>query len=609
MCGLAAFFQPGRRFADDLLQGVSEDLYHRGPDSAGIENEAGLALVFRRLSILDPTPAADQPMRSADGVHTLIFNGEIYNYRQLRQALLDANVVLRTDGDTEAVLEGYRLWGQGVLDRLEGMYAFVLVDRRRRRALIARDPLGIKPLYAVRRGPLLAVASEMRPLLRVVPAKPDEDALAELLTFGWAAGAQSNLVGIERIPGGTAIEVPLDGGATQSRCFFDILSTLEPAEDGAEELLESVPESVEQSITAHLASDVGYTAQLSGGVDSSLVAAIAAKHAERSLVTYGVQLENAAYDEGEFRQMVVDRYNLDHKEIALTGRDFASALPDAVHHMEGPVPHGGCVMLKLLCREARTQSKVVLTGEGADEMFGGYLRYAIWRRLKWQERAARILPQGLLPPIWPFLNIRRVGRRDAAVFSPVYHDLASMHRLFPELIPSVDARRGVSRRFRDFRDRLFAVDQTAYLESLLVRQDKMSMSESVEARVPFVHLPLLKQVNRLSRHSRVPGGITKPILKRMADEYLPHDLVHRRKVGLRLPYDYWIADVNALGRYLPLLTESGCHLANYAAPGTLAAVVDAFRRGQRAGLPALFWLINVELWLRDVSKTPAPAAT
>ena len=164
-----------------------------------------------------------------------------------------------------------------------------------------------------------------------------------------------------------------------------------------------------------LASDVGYTAQLSGGVDSGLVAAIAAKHAERSLVTYGVQLEDAAYDEGEYRKMVVDRYNLDHKEIALTGRDFASALPDAVHHMEGPVPHGGLRHAKTVV-PGSTQSKVVLTGEGADEMFGGYLRYAIWRRLKWQERAARILPQGLLPPIWPFLNIRRVGRR-AAVFS------------------------------------------------------------------------------------------------------------------------------------------------------------------------------------------------
>ena len=606
MCGLAALFEPGRRFHDELLGGISNDLYHRGPDSAGIANEPGYALIFRRLSILDPTPVADQPMDSSDGSCTLIFNGEIYNYGELRSALRDANVDLKTNGDTEAILEGYRLWGQDILQRLEGMYAFVLIDRREGYALIARDPLGIKPLYAARRGGLFAVASEMRPLLRLVPAKPDDAALAELLTFGWAAGAQSNLDGIERIPGGTVLHVPLGGGAPRERKFFDMLSTLHPENDSPDEVLEEAQAALESSIKAHLASDVGYTAQLSGGVDSSLVAAITANNTSKSLASYGVKLEDAAYDEGEYRQMVVDQYGLEHREIALSGLDFADALPSAVRHMEGPVPHGGCVMLKLLCREARAKSKVILTGEGADEMFGGYLRYAIWPRLKWQEKVAQIVPPTRLPPMWPFLNIRRIGRRDAAVFASVYHDLETMHRTFPGLVPNLAAREGVSRRFQDFRDRLFAVDQTAYLESLLVRQDKMSMSESVEARVPFVHLPLLKVVNRLPRDIRAPGGITKPLLKKIADKLLPAELVHRRKVGLRLPYEDWIADDGALGRYLPLLTEPSCRLAQYSAPGALSDAVESFRRGQRVGIPSLFGLINVELWLRGLSEIPEP---
>ena len=610
MCGFAALFEPDRTFAADLLQGMDSDLYHRGPDSGGVASEPGFALVFRRLAILDPTPLADQPMSDAEGRCTLVFNGEIYNYRDLRKRLQDAGIKLRTDGDTEAILEGYRLWGDDVLERLEGMYAFALVDRNRGIALIARDPLGIKPLYALRRGALFAVASEMRPLYRVLSPRPDEAALAELLTFGWAAGGLSNVKGIERVPGGTVFRVPLAGGSVHERRFFDPLDTLQPDEDaGSAGENDAASDELEKSVVAHLASDVGYTAQLSGGVDSSLVAAIAAGHTNRSLTTYGVQLDDPAYDEGVYREMVAAQYQLDHIEVRLDGVAFADAMTPAVRHMEGPVPHGGCVTLMLLCRESRKRSKVVLTGEGADEMFGGYLRYALWPKLRWQERIGRFVSADWLPPVWPFLGTRRFGNRDAAVYSSVYHDFGAMQQIFPGLVPRQAAREAASQRFSDFRDRLFAVDQTAYLESLLVRQDKMSMAESVEARVPYVHLPLLKVVNRLPRDVRAPGGVTKPVLKRIADRFLPPDLVHRRKVGLRLPYDNWLADNSALGRYLDLLTAPDCRLQSYAMPGALRRTVDAFRAGRRDGLPSLFWLVNVELWLRSLSARPQMGAT
>ena len=239
--------------------------------SGGLINEPGVALVFRRLSILDPTPRSDQPMTDASGQVTLIFNGEIYNFRELRAQLEAVGVRFRTTGDTEVILQGYLTWGEAVLDRLEGMYAFILLDRRAGEVLAARDPFGIKPLYLLRKDALIGLASEMRPLARMTPPEPDPVALAELLTFGWAAGNISNLKYIERIPGGTLLRISLADGTIQRRRFCDPLETfgdetpLSPAD-----AVERAHDALRRSIEAHLASDVGYTVQLSGGVDFKL---------------------------------------------------------------------------------------------------------------------------------------------------------------------------------------------------------------------------------------------------------------------------------------------------------------------------------------------------
>ncbi len=187
---------------------------------AGVRSWPGAALVFRRLAIIDTRAVSDQPMASADGRQTLVFNGEIYNFKDLRRELISAGVKLRTEGDSEVILEGYRHWGQGVVDRLEGMFAFVIVDHDKGIAFAARDPFGIKPLYLLRHGTLVGLASEMRPFARLVPPEPDPDALAELLVFGWAAGSLSNLKHIERLPGGTALEIPLTGGSIKRRRFL-----------------------------------------------------------------------------------------------------------------------------------------------------------------------------------------------------------------------------------------------------------------------------------------------------------------------------------------------------------------------------------------------------
>lgn len=599
MCGIAALAQPGRRFDPDLLKRIDTALFHRGPDSGGVVSEEGCALVFRRLAIMDPEPSSDQPMSDADGQISMVFNGEIYNFQTLRVELESQGIQFRTKGDSEVVLNGYRHWGEAVFDRLEGMYAVSILDRRDGKLLAARDPLGIKPLYAARKGDLHAFASEVKALTPIVGASVDEQALPELLTFLWAAGTLSNYKGIERVPGGTLVSVDLKTGERRDRRFSDPLETLSQARTATEE---DAHQAVIASLNAHLMSDVGYSLQLSGGVDSSLIAALAAKAAGTVLDSYAVQIDDPALDEGQYRKPVVEQYGLNHRECAISGQEFAALLPQAVAAMEGPVPHGGCVTLLGLCREIRKDHKVVLTGEGADEMFGGYFRYSIWKKLARQEAIDRAWPSFLpLPDIWPLKGLKRLHGRDFAAYAAMYENLSAMAALFPDLLPAPPgAREAASARFKDFRDRLFAVDQSAYLESLLVRQDKMSMAQSVEARVPFVHTPLLNVVNALPDELRVPGQETKPVLKRLAEKHLPHDLIHRRKVGLLLPYKRWAADENGLGRYLSDLTDPNGRLRTYADAKKLDKAVADFQAGQTEALPRIFALINMEVWLRSV---------
>ncbi len=604
MCGFVALFEDGRRFSPALLEAMESDIFHRGPDSGGILDEPGAAMVFRRLAILDPEAKADQPMTDRTGRCTLVFNGEIYNYRALRAALEQAGVTLRTDGDTEAILEGYLAWGEAIVESLEGMFAFVLLDRVEGKVVAARDPFGIKPLYVMRRGGLTAFASEMRPFARLGPLAPDPNALAELITFRFAAGRLSNLAGIEKLPGGTVATLSLADGRLSERRFADPLDSLAPDPSMRRaEAVEQAEAAVRTSVVDHLQSDVGYTVQLSGGVDSSLVAALAAATAEAPVTTFGVKLDDDRYDEGPYRQQVVEHLSLRHHEVQLSAGDFANALPRAVAHMEGPVPHYGCVMLMLLCDRIRETSKVVLTGEGADEMFGGYKRYALWQALRRKGRLARWVPPGLWPYLQRYREIERYAGRDPAIFGAVYHDFLALNRLFPDLAPEPGAREQASARFNDFRSRMFAADQTAYLESLLMRQDKMAMAASVEARVPFTHLPLARIANRIPHDLRAPGGDTKPILKTIAERYLPSEIIHRRKVGLNLPLDQWAADTKGLGRYIDLIVANDSRLAEFADRKRLTTLVDDFRQGRPVapnGRPPIPHLINLELWLRSI---------
>ena len=612
MCGFAAFFESDRTFSPALLDAVDDDLFHRGPDSGHRYGAPGAAMVFRRLAILDPDARSDQPFHDRTGRYVLVFNGEIYNFKALARELKEGGVRLKTSGDTEVIAEGFAQWGEALFDKLEGMFALVIFDTQTKRITAARDPLGIKPLYITRAGNLFAAASEMRPLRRLLgKTEVDPAALAELLVFRFAAGKLSNLRGIEMLAPGAVATFSIANGDYKERRFADLLDTLQPDPSiDQPHALALAEDGLTQSLHDHLQSDVGFSIQLSGGVDSSLVLALASEKVGRRLDSYSIRLDDPRVDESRFREPVVARYQPNHMEVDLDGHDFADALPRANHYMEGPTPHLGCVMLMLLCEQIQQRHKVVLTGEGADEFFGGYDRYRQWRTLARHGTIGKLVPKALWPLIPRYRYLQRFSYFDASLIASVLIDLPALFELFPGLVPAPGARGEAAGRFRDFRDRMLAVDQTAYLGSLLMRQDKMAMAASVEARVPFAHMPLARALNRVPNPIRIPGGETKPLLKSIARKWLPGEVVDRRKVGLTLPIADWLGDDAGLGRYLAFLTDTDCRLAAYGEPGALARMVEAFRiEPVSVNAALLTHLVNVELWLRTLDEDlPRPVA-
>jgi asparagine synthase (glutamine-hydrolysing) len=369
----------------------------------------------------------------------------------------------------------------------------------------------------------------MRPLCRFVPVSVDPQALSELLTFRFAAAPRSNLSGIERVPPGTHLHWKPDGSRAVAT-FRRGIDTLDPTwAPSLEEAVEVTHDALVRSVRDHMQSDVGFALQLSGGIDSALIAAIAAKESGTRLASYGILLEDKKYDESPYRAAIVETYGLDHTEVPVTGRMFADALPAANAAMEGPTPHLGCVALMLLCREIAKRHKVVLTGEGADELFGGYYRYQIWPELARRDRLGRLAPPWFWRATRRWAHLASLSRAgDGALLGAVFHDVDATLRLFPGLPFTGGSRTAVARAFPDFRHRMLATDQTAYLESLLLRQDKMSMASSVEARVPFTHLPLwARPFNRISLDLRMPEGRPSRCLKPLLARYLPSRHVDR----------------------------------------------------------------------------------
>lgn len=545
MCGIvgvidAAVAEPAALL--DLLEGV---ILPRGPDSSGRHLEAGVAMGMRRLSVIDPAHG-DQPFFSLEGRAVIFQNGEIYNHRTLRAELEQTGYAFRTTSDTEVIAQGYAAWGlDGLLARLDGMYAIAILDRRHGELHLARDRFGEKPLYYTHCDGVsgrFAYASDLRALAALPWVAPDLDALSlqRYLALHYVPGERTILRAVRRVlPGETLTFALADGGLRRRTYYRPPLGCGRPTSD------DELAQALEVAVKSRLVSDKPLGVFLSGGLDSSIVAALAARHMP-AVATFSMGFDSAAHDESAYAAQLARHIGSTHHHFRFDGEAFATLLPEVAAALDEPLGDQAMLPLFWLCREAKKQVTVVLAGEGADELFGGYGYYAPYApsprlidRLKGLLRGRRPgqLPSRLLDnptPITPsgFPLLTDQGDRARLLGIPEGDDEWE-HGLLAWLD-------GASTPLQ----RATAADVGTWLaDDLLVKFDRMAMAHSLEGRAPFLQPELAELgLTRLPDRQRMAGGVSKVALRRVAARWLPAEIGARRKQGFVLPVGRWVTE-------------------------------------------------------------------
>jgi asparagine synthase (glutamine-hydrolysing) len=625
MCGIAGIVVPDGLGADEraCLLPMRDVITHRGPDDAGLYVDGHAGLVHRRLSIVD-LAAGHQPLASEDGRAWIVFNGEIYNHADLRPVLEAAGHRYKTRSDTETIVHGYEQWGDACVERFRGMFAFAVWDAARQRLLLARDRLGIKPLYwALAKGRLL-FGSEIKSILAsgLVAAEPNEGAVPELLSTRYLSGTETLFKGIHRLlPGHLLV---FERGTVTTKMWWDVpVGKDNAAVQGLSdrEAVEQFGAKLEDAVRSRLMADVPLGMFLSGGLDSSAIAALMAGMIDRPIRTFSVAFKERAFSELDYARQVSRAINADAHEIVIDDRDFFGALPSLLWHEDEPIAHPSSVPLYFVSRLASEHVKVVLTGEGSDELLAGYAKYprtlvnwragALWSAApdavrqfvsnavvpRLPERAARYARRSFLalprtPEAMFFDNFAGIGLgRQASLMSARINATAGSAYVASRAY--FDAPNGHSTML----DRLLYADLKTYLVELLMKQDQMSMAASIESRVPFLDHHLVEFAAALPPRMKLRGLTTKWILRQAVGRLLPREILTRRKMGFPVPFGMWMRGPWA-DTARDVLLDRRTRQRGVIDPSGTAALIDAHQAGTVQGGDAIWGLLNLELWYR-----------
>ena len=592
MCGISGFVDPGGDSSRERLKSVAAcmagTLTHRGPDDGGtwVDEDLRLGFGHRRLAVVDLSSDGHQPMSSADGRYVLNFNGEIYNHKALRDELASAGVVFRGSSDTEVLVEAIARWGaRSALDRVNGMFAFAVLDRRERRLVLARDRMGEKPLYYGWVGHTLMFASELKSL-RVHPdfsAVVDPEAVILLLRLGYIPAPFSIYRGISKLPAGTFLDVALDRAdrsTTRPQAYWSVEHAARHGLDnplpGSDlEVTDHVNDLLASSVGLRMVADVPVGAFLSGGIDSSLIVSLMQQQARGSVRTFSIGFEEAAFDEAPHARAVAHHLGTDHTEMYVTAREAQAVIPELPGLYDEPFADSSQIPTYLVARLARRDVTVTLSGDGGDELFAGYDRFVFHRGMG--RRLASVPPlmrrplaralAGVPPERWnalfgrygrllpPSLRQRRPGERLhklARVLSldtreEVYLSMVSLWQQPASVVrggaepPTLltDPSRWLD--VGDFTERLLHLDMATYLpEDLLTKVDRATMAVSLEARVPFLDHRVVELAWRVPLNMKVRDGRGKWLLRQVLSRYVPPELFERPKMGFAVPVGDWL---------------------------------------------------------------------
>lgn len=597
MCGFVAQISKQAQEPDKkMISKMAEDIHHRGPDDTGFYYDDWFGLGFKRLSIIDLSKAAHQPMFDENKRFVIVYNGEIYNFKDIRQELLKEGYNFISSSDTEVVLKSYMAWGPGCLSKFVGMFAFLIVDLLNDKVFAARDQLGIKPLYFYHDKKNVLLASEIKCFRHYLRFGVNDSALYEQFIYRYVSGRQTIYKDIYRLLPGTYLEINKHGDISEVK-YYDVTDSLLNSERLKIDQ-DVIEEELKKSIYAHTQSDVGYNIQLSGGLDSSYITGVLSKDYNQTLNTYSVELKEEKCDEGPYQAYVSNKFNVNHHGFLLDGKDLADNLQKATWHFDFPIVHSPSTFLMLLCKHSRDNSKVILTGEGADELFGGYSRYNIpfSRRFSFLLKRLGVRPE-IFPNFWKFGSLKFLLSQDIGMDEQILFSKEAMLKMLRMVDQNTSYRRQVADKFQDLLRKIIASDQTSYLCALFERQDKMAMAMSVETRVPFCTYQLFDLINNTNFNDKI-NPEPKIILKKISEKYFKSDFIYRRKIGFILPFASWLRDRKQLGRYLDLLTDNAFKQRGFYDVASVQRAIKEHLQQARDNSRYLINLIQFEIWHR-----------
>jgi asparagine synthase (glutamine-hydrolysing) len=631
MCGICGKlnFDRDARVDPGVLERMLDSLRHRGPDDEGVYLAGPVGLGNRRLSIIDLN-TGHQPISNENGTVWIVLNGEIYNYRELRSYLLAKGHTFRTQTDTEVILHLYEEHGPGCVEKLRGMFAFAIWEEKTKTLFLARDRVGIKPLYYSVTDKFLIFGSEIKSILADPSVKRDiaPEIIGRFFTFHYVPGEETLFRGISKLSPGCYLLAR--GGNVEIRQYWDLHFSKATRSPRLEELEEQLHSLLAESVGLHMIADVPVGVLLSGGVDSTAVLSMAVEHTDKRVGTYTIGFSDPGVpDERPYARRAAEAFGAECHEMTISAADFADFMPKYVWHMEEPVCEPPAIALYYVSKLARKDVKVLLSGEGGDEAFAGYSNY---RNISWLEWL-----KGFLGPF------NSPAAHGLSVLNNVLHSskiskyVPLMTASFPEYYlsrtstPFRFSNNGVARLYSDefsrsvdrehatlplqrviagakgysVLDQMLYIDTKTWLpDDLLIKADKMTMANSLELRVPLLDHKVLEFAAALPSHYKVRGFTTKFIAKRALRDRIPRPILNRRKAGFPVPYEGWLRkDLRDWVR--DILSDSRTKSRGYFEP---KAVEDLLAHHQRTGHygKEIFCLLTLELWQREFLEQPLP---
>ena len=619
MCGIAGFIttQPPSNAAVVLAE-MTDVLAHRGPDGRGLWNDETAWLGHRRLSIIDLAAGA-QPMSDSSESSWIVYNGEIYNHAELRPDLERAGRRYRTRCDTETILHAYAEHGPSCVELFRGMFAFAIWDRQARTLFCARDRLGIKPLYYWTDGASFVLSSEIKALLKhpAVGLELDDTLIAEHLAFGFSADERTLFRGIRQLPPGHTLTIR-PGGKPEIRRYWDALPAERFEQKPEEEWVRECRAGFELSVRQRLMSDVPLGMFLSGGVDSSAVAAVLKGIADGPVKTYSVGYAEQQYSELDYAAQTARAIGTAHREVRLGSDEFFDALPRLVWHEDKPLAWPSSISLHFVSRLAAEEVKVVLTGEGADELFAGYGRYRHYLAGQKFAKSYGVLPEALRRSIRGF--VENSSLLSADLRRKLGHTILGREAIVESLYLdnflgafSANEQVGLLRRdggspYASFLEhwnragdapllpRLLYADQKTYLVELLMKQDRMSMSASLESRVPFLDHSFVEQAARVPDSLKLRGRTGKYLFKKVVEGLIPEGIIHRSKMGFPTPWKSWIGEKQRLAEIRSMLLARDGLLAEHLNLAAVDRLLGAHAAGRIDAADRIWRLVNLQTW-------------